>query len=234
MAMYLEGLGPREGRDFFELARSSTKPIIVYKAGRTEAGAKAAASHTASMSGDYDIFKAACDQAGVVLIDELPDFYHAVKAFSMLSGKKPRGRRVAGVVNAGLDATMGADQTGPWCRQPTAPNKRLGALNSMGSSTSDPRSGRTPMTDDVLFGRSSSGPGGTGTDCAFVRCAPRGDPEKDPTTSAGTRTPWRSGYRRPRRHDKPVVVSSIGKPTTRVCPGPGGGRPPGFPDIPSP
>jgi acyl-CoA synthetase (NDP forming) len=212
MAMYLEGLGPREGRDFFELARNSAKPIIVYKAGRTEAGAKAAASHTASMSGDYDIFKAACDQAGVVLIDELPDFYHAVKAFSMLSGKKPRGRRVAGVVNAGLDATMGADQTGTLVPAAYSPetNARLGALNehgllNVGSSFLDV----TPMTDDVLFGKIVDAVlGDPGTDCAFVAVVPHVETLK--TTDDVCRDQDALAQRliaAAARHDKPVVVS---------------------------
>ncbi|GAB1481830.1 acetate--CoA ligase family protein [Treponema sp.] len=176
MAMYLEGFAPGEGRDFFDLAKVSKKPIVVYKAGRTAAGAKAAASHTASMSGDYDVFQAACEQAGVVLIDELPDFYHAVKAFSMLSDKPPQGLRVAGVVNAGLDATMGADQLGSLVSAiyQTATNRRLEELNlhgllNVGASFLDV----TPMTGDQLFAdiveAVLSDPG---VDCAFVAVVP--------------------------------------------------------------
>ena len=58
MAMYIEGLNAHEGRRLFEVAKAIDKPLIVYKGGRTEAGAKAAASHTASMSGSYDVFRA--------------------------------------------------------------------------------------------------------------------------------------------------------------------------------
>ena len=212
MAMYLEGLGPREGREFFELARRSSKPIIIYKAGRTEAGAKAAASHTASMSGDYDIFKAACDQAGVVLIDELPDFYHAIKAFSMLSGKRPRGRRVAGVVNAGLDATMGADQTGSLIPAvyESATNERLSALNehgllNIGSSFIDV----TPMTEDVPFGKIVEAVlADPGTDCAFVAVVPHVETLK--TTDDVCREPDALAQRliaAAAKYNKPVVVS---------------------------
>ncbi len=176
MAMYLEGLGPGEGREFFEAAKAARKPLVVYKAGRTAAGAAAAASHTAAMSGDYDIFRAACEQADVVLIDELPDFYHAVKAFSMLSAKPPAGLRVAGVVNAGLDATMGADQLGALvgAAYESATVERLAKLNrhgllNIGASFLDV----TPMTDDVLFAAIVetvlSDPG---VDCAFVAVVP--------------------------------------------------------------
>ncbi len=212
MAMYLEGLGPREGRDFFELARKSPKPIIVYKAGRTAAGAKAAASHTASMSGDYDLFKAACSQAGVVLVDELPDFYHTVKAFSMLAGKAPHGSRVAGVVNAGLDATMGADQTGflvP-ASYTEETNARLAALNAhgllnVGASFLDV----TPMTEDKLFAAIVDAVlADPGTDCAFAAVVPHvetlkttDDVCRDPDALAALLTAAAA------RHGKPVVVS---------------------------
>lgn len=176
MAVYLEGLSEGEGRDLFELAKGLSKPLIVYKAGRTAAGAKAAASHTASMSGDYDVFQAACEQSSVVLIDELPDFYNAVKAFSMLHAKPPRGLRVGGVVNAGLDATMGADLLGRLvpAAYETATNEALGRLNvhgllNVGASFLDV----TPMTDDRLFAdivdAMLSDPN---TDCAFVAVVP--------------------------------------------------------------
>ena len=176
MAMYLEGLGPGEGRAFFETARNSAKPLIVYKAGRTEAGAKAAASHTASMSGDYEIFQAACMQAGILLIDELPDFYNAVKAFSMLDRWRPRGLRVGGVVNAGLDATMGADLLGSLkpALYRAETNEALEKLNehgllNVGASFLDV----TPMTGDRLFAdivdTMLTDPQ---VDCAFVAIVP--------------------------------------------------------------
>jgi acyl-CoA synthetase (NDP forming) len=212
MAMYLEGLGRHEGRDFFELARASKKPIIVYKAGRTEAGAKAAASHTASMSGNYEVFAASCAQAGVVLIDDLPDFYHAIKTFSMLSRTPPRGRRVAGVVNAGLDATMGADQAGELVPvvYETATNERLGALNrhgllNVGASFLDV----TPMTDDTLFGEIVDAVlADPNTDCAFVAVVPHVETLK--TTDDVCRDPDALAQRlvaAAAQHHKPVVVS---------------------------
>lgn len=154
MALYIEGINPGEGRQFFDLAKVSKKPIIVYKSGRTEAGAKAAASHTASMSGSYEIFKAACNQSRCVLTEELDDFYSFTKVFAMLSRKTVTGRRVAGVVNAGLDATMGAD-TLRFLEQTTLSPEttaRIKELNTHGlvdinTSFLDV----TPMTGDVMF-----------------------------------------------------------------------------------
>lgn len=154
IAMYIEGLTRGEGRQFFELAKSSGKPVLVFKSGRTEAGAKAAASHTAALSGSYEVFKAACDQAGVVLIEEIDGFYDAIRAFSLLWKKRVRGNRVAGVANAGFDSTAGADNLG--FLQPAAYTdatiKKLNALNSHGLvNVPAPFLDVTPMTDDALF-----------------------------------------------------------------------------------
>lgn len=109
IALYLEGLARGEGRLFFQLAQEASKPIVAYKSGRTETGAQAAASHTAAMSGNYAVFKAACEQAGIVLAERLEDYYDYVKIFSLLAGKKPRGQQVAVVVNAGFESAVAGD-----------------------------------------------------------------------------------------------------------------------------
>ena len=109
VSIYAEGIDAGEGRQLYNLLRVAQKPVIIYKSGRTEAGAKAAASHTAAMSGSYEVFRAACLQGGAILTEQLDDFYNYTKTFAVLAGRPCRGRRVAGVVNAGLEATMGAD-----------------------------------------------------------------------------------------------------------------------------
>ena len=176
MALYIEGINPGEGRQFFHLASHSKKPVIVYKSGRTEAGAKASLSHTASMSGSYDIFKAACGQSGCILTEELDDFYSFTKAFAMLSKKTVSGRRTACVVNAGLDATMGAD-TLKFLEQATltaATTARIRELNTHGlvdinTSFLDV----TPMTDDVMFARFVEALiSDENVDCLFVAIVP--------------------------------------------------------------
>ncbi len=110
IALYIEGFDFGEGRVFFEQAKSISKPIIAYKSGKTEAGARAAASHTAAMSGSYEVFKAACHQTGVVLAEDIDDYENYVKSFALLSHKLPKGCRVAGVINAGFESTIGADE----------------------------------------------------------------------------------------------------------------------------
>ena len=70
IALYLESLS--NGRKFFELAKSSNKPFILLKGGKSAAGAVAASSHTASLAGNYQILHSAIKQAGVV---EAHDFF---------------------------------------------------------------------------------------------------------------------------------------------------------------
>jgi acyl-CoA synthetase (NDP forming) len=75
--LYVEGV--KDGRKFLEAARrvSRTKPIAVLKVGSTEAGARAALSHTGSITGDDRVFDAVCRQAGMVRagnFNELVDF----------------------------------------------------------------------------------------------------------------------------------------------------------------
>jgi acyl-CoA synthetase (NDP forming) len=95
---YIEGL--KEGRRFFELARKTTKkkPIIVMKVGRTDEGARAAQSHTGSLSGSDAIHEAAFRQSGVIRVDEVDDMFDI--ALALLRQPLPRGRRV-GIVTGG-------------------------------------------------------------------------------------------------------------------------------------
>jgi acyl-CoA synthetase (NDP forming) len=212
MALYLEGVGAGEGRRFYELAKRSKKPVIVYKSGRTEAGAKAAASHTASISGSYDVFKAACLQARCVLTEELDDFYHFTKAFAMLSGRKPSGSRVAGVVNAGLDATMGADllrylKPAEFAAETSARIRELNThgLVSAGTAFLD----LTPMTDDVGYAAYIEAVlSDPGVDCMFVAIVPHIEnlkTLKDSFLDEDAIGPLL--VKTVKRHHKPVVVS---------------------------
>lgn len=66
ITFYVEGFGKNEGREFALAAATCPKPIIVLKAGKTAAGNKAVSSHTASMSGDYQVFSSVMAQKGVV------------------------------------------------------------------------------------------------------------------------------------------------------------------------
>jgi len=112
ISFYIEGFSRGAGRRFCEAAAKATKPVVVYKAGRTEAGSKAAASHTASMTGDYALSLAAFEQAGIIVAETLEELTDYIKTFALLSDKKVSGRRVAGIANAGFEGTSAADNLG--------------------------------------------------------------------------------------------------------------------------
>ena len=98
IVLYIEGL--KDGKRFLKSARAVTtkKPIIVFKAGRTEDGSRAALSHTASLAGSDEIFDAACRQAGII---RTRDVIHAFDIAEALSKQPlPKGNRV-GIVSGG-------------------------------------------------------------------------------------------------------------------------------------
>jgi acetate---CoA ligase (ADP-forming) len=90
-----------DGRAFFEAARSVTpaKPVIVAKTGRSEAGARAARSHTAALAGSERIWQAALDQAGAILTRSGLEMMDTARALDAQS--PPRGRRVGIITNSG-------------------------------------------------------------------------------------------------------------------------------------
>ena len=104
---YLEGV--KNGRKFLETARSVTlkKPVVILKSGRTEAGAKAAASHTGSLAGSYAIYRAAFEQSGVLEAKTMRQLFNYAKALAL---QQPAGgNRVAIVTNGGGAGVMMSD-----------------------------------------------------------------------------------------------------------------------------
>ena len=104
---YIEGL--KEGRRFFELAKEVTrkKPVVIMKAGRTEAGAIAARSHTASLAGSDVVCEAAFKQSGVIRVEEAGELIDM--ALVLLGQPLPRGRRVGVISSGGGAAVITAD-----------------------------------------------------------------------------------------------------------------------------
>jgi len=91
IAFYVEGFGKNEGRDFVIAAGQSSKPVIVLKAGKSEAGIRAVSSHTASLAGDHEVFSSVLAQYGVVEATnefELVSFCEALSCYQKaISGK---------------------------------------------------------------------------------------------------------------------------------------------------
>jgi len=109
IGLYIEGFNPAAGRKFFNITSHCRKPIVVYKAGRTEAGQMATRSHTASIAGEYEVAKAAMKQAGLIVADSMIDHGDFVKTFALLHKFKVAGNRVAVIANAGYEKTYAAD-----------------------------------------------------------------------------------------------------------------------------
>jgi len=105
---YVEGIKGR-GDILVKIGKfvAKKKPIVVLKGGKTAAGARAAASHTASMAGDFSIFMAAMREMGAIAADNLTDFLDAAKA---LSFQPPaRGNNIAILTNGGGAGILAAD-----------------------------------------------------------------------------------------------------------------------------
>ncbi len=114
-ACYLEGFRPGDGRRFLAAVgriAASGRPVVLYRAGRTPAGAGATASHTASIAGDYKVTRALARAAGAVVAETLADFEDLVRLFCLLRGKEVRGRRLGAMSNAGFECVAIADHLG--------------------------------------------------------------------------------------------------------------------------
>ena len=100
---------------FLRAARDITasgRPVILYRAGRTAAGAKASASHTASIAGDYAVTRELAQAAGVIVAESVGDFEELVRLFAWLRGKRADGTRLGAVSNAGFECVAIADNLG--------------------------------------------------------------------------------------------------------------------------
>ncbi|HTE15013.1 MAG TPA: CoA-binding protein, partial [Burkholderiales bacterium] len=100
IAVYMEGI--KDGRRLRALGRRALeigKPIAVWKVGNTRAGSRAAVSHTANLTEDYDYYRDAFREGGFVEIREIYDLIDAARVFR--SRKRPRGNRAAIVTTSG-------------------------------------------------------------------------------------------------------------------------------------
>jgi acetyltransferase len=104
---YIESVN--NGTKFLDIARAVTskKPVIMIKSGGTEAGARAASSHTGALAGSEKAFSAAFTQSGIIRVDAIEDLFDYARAFS--SKRYPRGNRIAIVTNAGGPAIIASD-----------------------------------------------------------------------------------------------------------------------------
>ncbi|HPC62908.1 MAG TPA: CoA-binding protein, partial [Verrucomicrobiota bacterium] len=107
IVIYMESIG--DARSFLSAARevALTKPIIVIKVGRTEAAAKAAASHTGSLTGSDEVLHAAFRRTGVLRVDTIAELFHMSEVLA--KQPRPQGPRLTIITNAGGPGVLATD-----------------------------------------------------------------------------------------------------------------------------
>ncbi len=107
IVIYMESIG--DARAFLSAARevALSKPIIVIKAGRTEAAAKAAASHTGSLAGSDEVLDAAFRRSGVLRVDRIADIFYMSE--TLAKQPRPKGNRLTILTNAGGPGVLATD-----------------------------------------------------------------------------------------------------------------------------
>src|SRR6202158_6100175 len=107
IVIYMESIG--DASSFLSAARevSLTKPIIVIKAGRTAAAARAAASHTGSLTGSDDVLEAAFRRVGVLRVNSIAEIFYMTEVLS--KQPRPKGNRLCIVTNAGGPGVLATD-----------------------------------------------------------------------------------------------------------------------------
>ncbi len=107
IVIYMESIG--DARSFLSAARevSLNKPVIVIKAGRTAAAAKAAASHTGSLTGSDEVLDAAFRRTGVLRVNSIADIFFMSDVLA--KQPRPRGKRLCILTNAGGPGVLATD-----------------------------------------------------------------------------------------------------------------------------
>ncbi len=159
IGLYVEGFG--DGRKFIKTAKrvmkEKKKPIIIWKSGRSEAGAKQAASHTGSLGGDNAMIMGAFKQAGIISVDSYQELVGVLKAMAWQPPAK--GNRVAMTSNGAGPMIGGIDHL-----------ERLGlTIGKLTSKTRKKIKDHFPPTVPIHSGNPADvGGGATADDYRFV------------------------------------------------------------------
>jgi acetyltransferase len=108
IVIYMESIG--DARSFLSAARevALTKPIVVIKTGRTQAAAKAAASHTGALTGSDEVLDAAFRRCGVLRVNSIADLFYMAEILA--KQPRPAGPRLSIVTNAGGPGVLATDE----------------------------------------------------------------------------------------------------------------------------
>ena len=105
--IYLETIG--DARSFLSATRevAITKPIIILKAGHTQAATQAAASHTGTLTGSHEVFDEACRRSGVLLVNRIDELFSMAEVLA--KQPLPRGPHLTILTNAGGPGVLATD-----------------------------------------------------------------------------------------------------------------------------
>jgi acyl-CoA synthetase (NDP forming) len=112
IGIYVEGFRDLDGLDFARAVRRAVrngKDVVVYKAGRTPAGAGSTYGHTASVAGSYELFESVVRHAGAMVAPDVTTFDDIFYIAGALHGKHIGGRRLGAISGAGFEAVSMAD-----------------------------------------------------------------------------------------------------------------------------
>jgi acyl-CoA synthetase (NDP forming) len=106
--LYIEGI--TSGSNFIEISKEVTKykPVVAIKAGKTEAGTRAALSHTGAIAGSDKIYDGVFKQLGIIRARNMENFFDVAKAFSLQPPAK--GNNIAIITDAGGPGIMASDE----------------------------------------------------------------------------------------------------------------------------
>jgi acyl-CoA synthetase (NDP forming)/RimJ/RimL family protein N-acetyltransferase len=107
IVIYMESIG--DARSFLSAARevALTKPIIIIKAGKTDAGAKASTSHTGALTGSDEVLDAAFRRCGVLRVTSISELFDMAEVLA--KQPRPKGPRLTAITNAGGPGVLAID-----------------------------------------------------------------------------------------------------------------------------
>jgi acyl-CoA synthetase (NDP forming) len=111
---YVEGFKDLDGLAVAQAVRKATlagKQVVIYKAGQSAAGGKAAMGHTASIAGDYEVCLSLLTQAGALVASDVSEFSDLYFLSDCMRDKAVGGKRLGAVAGAGYDTVAIADST---------------------------------------------------------------------------------------------------------------------------
>ncbi len=112
IGVYVEGLKDQDGLALARAVRKATlagKQVVIYKAGQSAAGGRAAMGHTASIAGDYEVCLSVLTQAGALIATDVSEFSDLFYISDCLCDKVVGGKRLGAVAGAGYDTVAIAD-----------------------------------------------------------------------------------------------------------------------------